>query len=292
MRVNHLITIFFLFSLMSCSSKSSFDKNTITVSILPQKKIAEELLDSTIKVNVMVVKGSSPATYSPTPQQMRLISESSLYIKIGQIGFEKSWMDRFEEMNPKMKVKDSSKGVEFIGSACNHQSHDHSHSHDHGVDPHTWTSPKTMYKIIQNTKEILLEHFPEKEELIKTNSQKLLAELEQLDNLYQTKLSDFKNKSFLIFHPAYTYLADDYGLKQISIENEGKEPGVQWIAETIAQAKKDNIKAIFIQEEFDQKSAELIAKELNIPIIKVHPLSEEFTLEMEELLKKLTKVLN
>ncbi len=290
-RVKFFVFIAFITVLSSCISKNKIDKNTISVSILPQKKIVEDLLGDDTKVNVMVTKGSSPATYNPTPQQMQLINESSLYIKIGHIGFEDTWINKLEQINPGMKVKDSSKGIKWITHSNNHHSSEH-HDHVHnGIDPHIWTSPKTMIQVVKNIENILLKQFPEKSDTIQSNAKTLLQNLSRTDSLYTATLSGYKNKKFLIFHPAYTYLAKDYGLEQISIENEGKEPGVKWLTETISLAKKENIKGILIQEEFNQKSAELIAKEIHIPIIKVNPLSEDFLQEMNELLNKFKKIL-
>lgn len=295
--LKYLLIIVVLVNITSCTSKKHINKNTITVSILPQKKIVEDIMGKNVNVNVMVTKGSSPATYSPTPQQMQLLNKSSLYIRIGHIGFEESWMDKIQEINPQMKILDSSENIHWMthshqdhneneGHTQNHTSHDH-----HGIDPHIWTSPKTMIQVVKNTENILLNQFPDKSQLIHSNSKILLQKLYKTDSSYSTTLSRLTNKKFLIFHPAYSYLAKDYNLEQISIERDGKEPGVKWLSETISRAKKENIKAILIQEEFNQKSAELIAKELSIPIVKVHPLSEDFLQEMNDLLNKLNKIL-
>ena len=271
----------------SCSNKAS-NKNHIIVSILPQKQLVSQLVPDNFKVTNMITQGNNPATYSPLPGQIKDINDAYLYIKIGNIGFEQAWINRFCELNTQLKVEDSSKDIDFIrGESEIHGDH----VHEGGIEPHIWTSPKTMLHVLENTKEILIKNYPEQKEIIQSNYNTLKDSLISIDSLYTKKLDKFKGKSFLIFHPAYTYLARDYGLKQISIEHNGKEPSVKWIQEIIDFAKSENIKAIFVQQEFDQRNAEIISKELDIKIIDVHPLNKDYETEMKNLLNKLETVL-
>ncbi len=277
------ILISILFTLTSCS-ENNINKNHIVVSILPQKKIVTRLLPDNYTVTTMVTKGNSPATYSPSPSQIKDINLASLYIQIGNIGFEKAWIERFEELNPKLTIEDSSEGIDFIhGEDYIHGDH----VHEGGIEPHIWTSPKTMLKVLLNTKNILQKHYPEINDEIEFNSKPLIDSLLHIDSLYRLDLADLKAKNFLIFHPAYTYLARDYGINQISIEHNGKEPSAKWLQTIINTAKQQNIKSIFVQQEFDKRNAEIIAKELNIKIIEVSPLNENYEKEMKELLDKL-----
>jgi len=274
---------------LGCNNSSIPNTNTITVSILPQKNIVETLIQDSINVEVMITKGNNPATYEPTPKQMKAVSQSSLYIKIGHIGFEDAWMERLNNLNPSMKIFDSSKEIELIKG----EEHAHGdHVHEGGIDPHVWTSPKTMLKVVENTAEALIYQYPSKQQHIEKNLHLLSEKILLLDSIYETTLQPFAGKKFLIFHPAYTYLARDYNLEQISIENQGKEPSAKWLKEIISIVKDDKINAIFVQQEFDKRSAELISSELNIPIIEVKPLAENWLQESYNLLDNLTKSLN
>ncbi len=277
------------FVMMACNKQHSVQQNIISVSILPQKYIVEQMLQDSTVINVLVTNGNNPATYSPTPEQLKLISRSSMYIKIGYIGFEQAWLDRFIDLNQQLKIVDSSLGINYIHGA---DSHHGDHVHKGGVEPHIWTSPKTMLTVIKNTENALVTHFPEKKEQIEKNGRDLIHRVTKLDSLYTKKINDLSNKNFLIFHPAYTYLARDYNLKQISIEYQGKEPGTKWIETIISEAQNQNIQAIFVQEEFDKRNAEVIAKEIGVPVVEVHPLSQNWELEMKEFLDHLIKALS
>ncbi len=275
-------------SLFACVENKT-DKQNVSVSILPQKFVIDYLTNEQLPVNVMIPKGSSPATYSPTPRQIQLLENSKVYIKIGHIGFEQSWTDRIMEIFPSIQIYDSSLGIELISEEDFHHG---DHVHKGGIDPHIWTSPKTMKTVVENTKGILIKEFPELKEQIEENAYKLSNEIARLDSLYFNDMANLERKSFYIYHPAYTYLARDYGIEQISIETEGKEPSVKWIQSIVEKAKKENIKAIFIQEEFDRKNAELIAKEINIDIVQVNPLAYNWLEEMEGTLNKFKETLN
>ncbi len=276
-----------LISIYSCKN-NSVDTNHIIVSILPQKNIVSKLLPEDYKVSSMVTKGNSPATYSPTPSQIKDINEASIYIQIGNIGFENAWIHRFKDLNPNLKVENSSTGINFIhGEDFEHGDH----VHEGGIEPHIWTSPKTMLKVVYNSIDILKKNYPNIKDQIEKNSKPLIDSLLKIDTLYKNTLDNYKGKSFLIFHPAYTYLARDYGINQISIEHNGKEPSVKWLQSIIKEAKEKNIKAIFVQQEFDKRNAEILSKELGINIIEVSPLKEDYEKEMKDLLEKLKNTL-
>jgi zinc transport system substrate-binding protein len=264
------------------------NEEMISVSILPQKYLVEKLLGDTVQVNVMIPKGSSPATYSPSPNQMKSISQSSLYLQIGHIGFEMSWMDRMKELNGKMKVYDTSKGIEYIKG----EGHVHGdHYHEGGIDPHIWTSPKTMLHVLKNTQNALEENYPTLKKNIQANGNALQKQIYLLDSLYNASCSKLSKRSFLIFHPAYSYLARDYGLEQISVEHNGKEPSLKWLKQVIEEAEEKEIGAVFIQQEFDKRNAELIASEIGIPLVQVNPLSEQWDVEMLRTLDYLNQAL-
>jgi len=268
---------------VSCSGRTS-SANSVTVSILPQKYLVEHLLNGSIRVNVMIPDGNSPTTYSPTPSQLRDVSRSSLYLRIGYIGFEQAWMDRIVSINNKLKVVDTSKGISLIIDEGEHQK---DHFHGGGIDPHVWTSPKSMIQVLANTQEALISEFPDQRESIEANGLKLKMSMSSLDSLFIHARLEMKSNKFIIFHPAYTYLARDYDLIQVSIEHMGKEPSAKWLKEVTDMAVKQGINAIFVQKEFDKRNARVIAEEIGIPIVEVNPLSELWDVEMYNVLKKL-----
>lgn len=277
----------------SCNQQSTKDK-IITVTIEPQRYFAEQLADSLFEIVTMVPAGSSPETYDPSPVQMAKLSDSKAYFCIGHIGFEEVWMDKVKANNPGLPVFDNSKGMIFIQSEeeCDHDHHHeggdiHHHAHAGGIDPHTWSSPKKALHIVNNMYDAFVELDPDHQEIYKNNLEKLKAEINRTDSVITDLLKDIPNRSFIIYHPALSYFAEDYGLEQYCIEIDGKEPSPEILKRLVETSKEKEIKIIFIQQEFDLKNAEIIAKETGCKLVTINPLSYEWSKEMIHIAKAL-----
>ena len=95
--------------------------------------------------------------------------------------------------------------------------------------------------------------------------------------------------TFMIYHPALTYLARDYGLTQIAIENEGKEPSAKHLAHIIKQAENEGLKHIFYQSEFPASSVEIICKDINATAVEINPLEEDIFTNIRHIVTLITE---
>ena len=271
-----------LFFIVSCNS---VDKNksyrTITVSIDPQKYFAEKLLPANYKINVVVKSGYNPESYEPSTVQMSQLEDADLYLEVCEGGFDEIWIKKLKEIHPDLKVYSLSKGIDLI------QNEHHSFSHNHIIDPHIWVSPSTARIMVENMKNCFLENYPDDSVFINNSYSKLNLELVSVDSTFKIKLDPFKNRKFMTYHPVYSYLARDYNLQQISLEQDGKEPSVAYLAKIINEAKNKNISVVFVQKEFDVKNAEALSKETNAKVVTVNPLNEEWFNETNNFLKHL-----
>jgi zinc transport system substrate-binding protein len=271
-------TILFL---LSCSTKMK-QENIITVTIEPQRYFAEQLVDTLFRIECMVPAGTSPETYDPTPVQMARLARSKAYFCIGHIGVEEVWLDKLKQNHRQLIFFDNSTGIPLMMSEC---SHTNGHSHEHGIDPHTWSSPKAARVIAQNMCKALIEIDPANKDIYTDNLKKLVEHIDSVDEKITQILLNSSQKSFIIYHPALTYFARDYGLTQYSIEADGKEPSPEQLKTLIETAKEKNIKTIFVQQEFDRKNAESIAKETGCRIVVINPLSYNWGEEMLRIAK-------
>lgn len=289
--MKHLICLLTaMLVLSSCNHKKSEQtKPTLTVSIAPQKYFIDRLMGDVVDVNVMIPQGSNHATYSPSALQIKKLSKSIAYIKLGHISFETNWMDKLTASNTQMKVYDLSEGISVIHDDHHHHHHDHDHICSAGADPHTWTSPKQVYQLTKNLKAALTELFPQHKELIVANYEAVVNDIDMLDERLTNLSATNANLSFMIFHPAYTYLADSYGFNQLTIEFEGKTPTPARLKSTIEQAQESNVEVIYIQQEFDQSNANVVAKEIGAEVVQVNPLSEDWLKEMNNFIGHLEK---
>jgi zinc transport system substrate-binding protein len=252
----------------------------VTVTIEPVKYFIDRLTSENIQVNVMVPMGSSPATYSPTTAQFAELSSSGLYVQVGHLGFESTWMDRMKELNPEMEVLDLSDGVDLVRGD---NSKIGNHVHHGGIEPHIWMSPKIVKSFLPRLKNQLEKSFPDQKAIIQRNFKGLMDDVESLDHAFSDLPEDKANRKFMIFHPALTYLARDYGFGQISIEYEGKEPSPGKLRELIDRANNEKINIIFIQAEFDKRNAQMVRQATGARLITINPLSYNWIVALEEI---------
>ncbi len=263
-----------VFVLNSCqTAKKGDDKKVITVSILPQKTFVEKIAGNDFKVNVLIPPGASPAAYTLLPSQLKDISESIIWFRIGYIGFEHSWGEKISQANSEMKVVSMADGLDLIAEKT--ELHD-GHMHAEGVDPHVWLSPKNVKKIVQNIRDVLTEINPEEASKYQINCQRFIKEIDKLDITIKSQLRDYEGKTVIMFHPSFSYYARDYKLNQISLESGGKEPTPKHIKEVVDLANSKNIKIIYIQSEFDKEHARIFADEIGGEVIQVAPLDPDW----------------
>ncbi|MFW5820465.1 MAG: metal ABC transporter solute-binding protein, Zn/Mn family [Bacteroidota bacterium] len=274
-----------------CSENLNKEGNILSVSILPQKYFAEQIAGPDYKINVLIPPGASPASYEPSPRQMQELANSDVYLRIGEIAFEKTWIRKYQDSNPGLPFFNVSKGIELIYSEHDHEEedgHEEHETHRHeGADPHVWMSPENARIIAKNTFEALSETYPSDADHFLEGYKGLLQTIDEIDSLFEIHLPALREKEFLIYHPALTYLARDYGMKQHVLEFEGKEPPPSHIAKIIETARKHGIEFIFVQKQFSSDNAKSLSGEIGAKVISIDPLNENWPEEMKTILNHL-----
>ena len=276
--------------LASCKNGNSYNngkdgldpnKPTVTVTIEPFRYFVEQIAGNDVNVNVMVPAGSSPETYEPTPQQMVDLSQSVFYFKVGQIGFEKTWMKKLQQNAPNMKVIDTSTGIRMLKTQSGN------------IDPHTWMSIKSADIITSNIAKALMDKYPEKAEEYKKRLRDFRKnKLDKLQNEIDKYLSTIKGeklKSFVIYHPTLTYFAKENGQKQYAIEEEGREPSITQLKELIQRAKSEDINIIFVQKEFSNRNIQVFIDATHSKAVEINPLSYDWEGQMLLITKEIAQ---
>ena len=272
-----------LVSLISCGRGiSNSSEKIITVSIAPFRYFVDKIGGTDFKVNVMVPAGADPHTYEPFPEQIIQLRKSIAYISNGYLGFEMTWLDRFYEINSTMKRLSLGDKIDPLGSA-----HLHEGGHVEVADPHYWVSPQSAVIMAISVKNLLSALNPAGKTKYETNCDALVLKIKEIDRNAFKLFSGMTNKSFMIYHPNLEYLARDYNLEEIPVEYEGKEPPPSRIRELIDRGRKDKIKVIFVQREYDTKNAKAIAGEIGARIQIIDPLSEDWQGETIEIINAL-----
>lgn len=250
----------------------------VAVSILPQRYFLERIGDGHVSVSVMVEPGANPHTYEPKPAQMAALAGTSLYFAIG-VGFEDVWLKKISAMDPRMTIVHTDEGVRK--RSMNTHGHGGREGHDTPgrkviLDPHIWTSPPQVEILTRNILKGLITADPAHESFYSIHYQQFIDEIRELDAEFKHIFSGKRGLEFMVFHPAWGYFAEAYGIRQVPVEIEGKKPKPAQLKDLIMHAKERGIKVIFVQPQISFKSAETIARAIGARIVIADPLAENW----------------
>lgn len=254
-------------TLFSCSSSKNDNANKITVSIEPLRYLTEQIVGDRFEVVTMVPKGSSPETYEPTARQMADLSESILYIKVGELGFERTWMPRLTSNAPHITVVNSSEGIT---------------SHI-GDDPHSWMSARNAIIMAHNIYEAVKRIDVKDSVFFRQRLDSLCSVIHATDKYIRQTTAQAQCKSFIIYHPALTYFASDYGLEQLALEEHGREPSAAELEQIISTARAKGVKTMFVQREFANRNVDIITNTIGARKVEINPLGYDWNKEMRRI---------
>ncbi len=261
----------------------------VFVSIAPQKYFVEKIGHKFVEVSIMVKPGANPGTYEPRPHQMVALSKSSIYFAIG-VPFEKAWIKKIVATNPKMIVVHTEDGIEKIPMKSHHHADDRAidKGHHQGIkDPHVWLSPPLVMLQARNILKALVTVDPVHRSFYENNYKDFIMEIVELDAEIRGIFADKgQDVEFMVFHPAWGYFARDYGLKQVPVEVEGKEPKPAELKHLIKHAIEQGIKVVFVQTQFSAKSAKTIANAIGGEVIFVDSLGPDWANNLRNVAEK------
>jgi len=256
--------------------------NIVSVSILPLQYFVQRIGGPGFKVNVLIPPGQSPHTYEPTSQQMIEMSRSRVFFKTGLFPFEDAFMRSMTSTGGGMMVTDTSSGVNLISS---HHHGRTGHGHDSGIDPHIWLSPATARIMADNILEGFIAIDPAGSTLYKKNFQDFMSDIDALDIYIRSELKQVKEKKFLVYHPVWSYFARDYGLTQIPMEIDGKEPDPAHIKDIVDLARREKIRVIFVQKQEPLDYARSLANDIQGKVVHLDPLEGDWIANMRTITK-------
>lgn len=310
-------------SLCSCAQPAQPEEETLYVSILPLKSIVGGIVGDDFDVRVLVPAGASPETFEPTPRQFVDLNRARLIFNVGLIDFETTLLGKIEARDKVVDLSRGidliagscshahgkvaradephaaamSEEQQTAGShaaampgerqlagrhAATPAPQAHGHSHAHGIDPHIWTSPRALQHMAANAYEAIHALWPDSVKYTE-NHARLQEQLAALDARTAGKIAASGVRYFIIYHPALTYYARDYGLQQVAIEDDGKEPSARALARLIEQARHDGVRRIFYQSQFPASAVEVIARDIEAQSVAIDPLKEDVIANIDSL---------
>lgn len=289
---------------------------TICVSIPPLKNLVTAIVEDDFPIVVLVPPGASPETFEPTPKQLVAVRRAQWLFQIGLIDFETALVKKIADPERVVDLA-RSPGVEWIAGSCSHARHadggqaaesanaaestggrdDHDHAHGrgndhtghvHGIDPHLWSSPRMLQRMAATIYGTIHAAYPDSLRYTR-NHERLQAALAALDRRTADRIAASGVRTIFIYHPALTYYARDYGLRQIAIEAEGKEPSARHLARLIRQAREEGIRRILYQQQFPKSSVEAIAADIGAETAPFDPLAEDAIANIDAITELVTR---
>jgi len=237
------------------------------VSILPQAYFVERVGGDRVRVDVLVGPGESPATYEPTPREVAALGEADVYFRIGT-PFENAFVDKIARTLPGLRIVDTRRGVDLRRFRQKGKRQ--------VPDPHIWLDPMRVKTQARTVCEALCELAPALSDDFEDNLGGFHRDLEALDRHLRETLAPLRSRKILVFHPAFGYFCDAYGLEQIAVETEGKTPGPKRLADLIDRARAESIRIIFVQPQYSKKSARTIAEAISGAVVPLDPLARDY----------------
>lgn len=261
----------------------------VAVSVPPQAYFVERVGGQRVEIVTMIPPGYSHVDYPLTPRQIVALSRARLYVAVGHPAFE------FERARvwpllpdlPNLKLVDMSRGMRLIEGEGEGSGNEHGHSHE-GGDPHVWVTPDTVAVAARNIAAALEEIDPAHAAEYRANLRRFEAEIADLDREIHARLGPDRGEAFMVFHPTWGYFAHEYGLRQVAIEAEGKEPSALRLIQLIDQAKRDRVKVIFVQAGFPRKSAQVIAEAVGGRVVVADPQERDWLDNLRRVTRELS----
>jgi len=240
----------------------------VFVSVPPMRYLAARVGGSRARVEVLVQPGQDPHTFEPTPRQMSLLAQARLFVRVG-VDFENGLVPRLGEIAPGLRVVDSREGIALRRI----DAHDDGHE---GDDPHVWMDPLLALRQARTMREALIALDPAGRQDYERGYAALAEELEALHAEIAAALAPYRGRELFVFHPAFGYFADAYGLRQVAVETGGKEPSARQLAALIEQARARQVRVIFVQPQFSQTGAQAVAEAIGGAVVPLDDLAADY----------------
>ncbi len=254
----------------------------VCVSVLPQAFLVDRVGGDRVDVISLTEAGQSPHSFEPTPSLIAALSSSRICFSIG-LPFEETILRDLRQAGQELLVIDSSQGI--VRREADPAAHRERSERDHSgpLDPHVWLSPATAAVIAANVRDGLVSVDPGGASYYGSNLALLLRELDELDRELTALFEPLEGASLYVFHPAFGYFAEAYGLRQIAIEVDGKGPGARDLAATVSRARDENVSTIFVQPQHPARVATTVAEELGAEIVTLDPLAYDYLTGLREI---------
>lgn len=249
----------------------------VVTSVLPHADIVRRIGGEHVHVDVLVPPGAAPHTYEPTVRELRAMGDADLYVAVGHpsFPFERAWFDRLIAERPDIAVINGADGAPALTG-----------------DPHVWFSLPAVRRCATEVHDALVAREPETRQELDANLARFLGEVDRVHTALSDVTRGKEGRPFFVFHPAWGYIADAYGLTQVAIEADGKEPSAAHVGYVIDRARAAHASVVFVQPQHATQGARVIADEIGAHLVTLDPLPADWVAGMDALVVALDEALS
>jgi zinc transport system substrate-binding protein len=267
--------------LAACERKSggagrADQRPVLALSILPQSYFASRIVgpeeEARVRIMTLVGPGQNPHDYEPSPRQMADLAAARAWVLSGT-EFEIALRPKVEALFPKLAVIDGTAGIRFRTLTAREADGD---GHDDGLDRHIWLGHKPARIMAGHILAALYDIDSPGEAAYRKRYQALIADMDREFGILRKKLSPQRGKTVFVYHPAFGYFLDEFGIIQEAVEIDGKQPTPRALSSLIERARQERAAAIFVQAQFPLNTAETAAEAAGAVLVPLDPLAPDW----------------
>ncbi len=261
---------------MGAKEPGADGRPVVVVSIEPQAYFVERIGGERVSVSVLVGPGQSPHSYEPTPRQMADLSAASMWLCIGA-EFEKGLRPKAAALYEGLPIVDTTTGVKYRRLEAHSHDDDSDDGHDDGgLDPHVWLGRQAVKAMAASIRDALSAADPAGRAAYAANHDAFVRDVDAVYDGLASTLARLRETTAFVYHPAFGYLLDEFGIAQEAVETGGKEPTQKALAAMIAAAREDGAKLIFVQAQFPTSAAKAVADAIGATVVPIDPLARDW----------------
>ncbi len=286
-RLPRLLTCAALLTTTALAVAAEGRRPVVFVTLPPQAWLVRRLAGDALEVESLLTPGANPHTFEPGARQIKRLAEASLYLTAG-FTFEETLTSRAARLNPNLTIVPLDAGITKLGA--------HAHAHapgqfcsGHGGDPHIWLSPALFSAMASNAAPALARLLPERHDALQQALRATVEEIAATDLAVRAKLDGLTVRTWVVYHPSWSYFAADYGLSLLVIEKDGKAPPARHLAGVIRQARAAGVRTVFTEPQYDARPAQTLADQLGARLATIDPLHADWPALMRDVAAKLAE---
>lgn len=251
-----VLFIFINLAMLACAAPLR-----LFVTIAPQREIVQRVAGSDAQVTVLVPPGMSPENFSPDARTLNALSRADFYFTIG-IASEDAMLPKLQRLNRALRIIAPSPKLNVRNFAPPGE----------GRDPHLWLDADNIHVMAMQVVEVLTAAHPEEAAQYRARAEQYCKQIKASDEQIAAILAPLRGRVALVYHPAFAYFFERYGMRQLPIELEGKEPPGGYLGKVVREARNAQCPVLFVQPQVNERAVRTISSEVGCGVCVLDPL--------------------